>query len=241
MHVIPAVDIKAGQCVRLYQGDYSKVTVFGDDPVQMALRWQDAGSRFLHVVDLDGADTGKLVNLEVIVRIAREVDMVVEVGGGIRSLSAIESLLDSAVERVILGTAAVENAELVKTACARWGDRIIVGIDARDGIVAVRGWKEASNVSALDLAERMAGVGVGRFIYTDISRDGTLTEPNYQAMAEFVRAAGVPVIASGGVSKLEHLEALRGTGVEGAIIGRAIYTGAVDLAEAIRLMGDGVL
>ncbi|MCL5961347.1 MAG: 1-(5-phosphoribosyl)-5-[(5-phosphoribosylamino)methylideneamino]imidazole-4-carboxamide isomerase [Chloroflexi bacterium] len=238
MHIIPAVDIKDGKCVRLFQGDYSQVTVFSNDPVEMALRWQEAGARFLHVVDLDGADAGSLVNFEIISRIARSVDMLVEVGGGIRSLDSIERLLGNGVERVILGTVAVENAEMVEDACGRWADRVVVGIDARDGLVAIRGWKQTSTVSALDLGQRMVKLGVGRFVYTDISRDGTLTQPNYQAMGEFVNAAGVPVIASGGVSSVDQLEPLSQTGVEGVIIGRAIYTGALDLREAIKLV-DG--
>lgn len=235
MHIIPAIDIKNGQCVRLYQGDYSKVTVFSDDPVEMALRWQREGARFLHVVDLDGADSGTPRNLEVVVDIVRTVDMAVEVGGGIRSLGVVESLLDKSVARVILGTAAVESAEMVREACAYWGDRIVVGIDARDGLVAVRGWKKTSKVSALDLARNMVSLGVRRFIYTDISRDGTLTEPNYRAVAEFVGAVGAPVIASGGISSIEQIEPLHATGVEGVIVGRALYTGSFDLAKAIKL------
>lgn len=236
LHVIPAIDIKDGQCVRLWQGDYSQVTVFSDDPVEMARRWRGAGAGFLHVVDLDGAVAGYPVNREVVARIVRSVDMVVEVGGGIRRIADVENLLANAVGRVILGTVAVENPELVLESCSRWDERVIVGIDARDGLVATRGWTETSRVSALDLADQMVRLGVKRFIYTDISRDGTLTQPNYRAVAEFVVAAGVPVIASGGVSTLEQLEPLRATGVEGVIVGRAIYTGALDLAAAVKLV-----
>lgn len=235
MDVIPAVDIKNGQCVRLYQGDYSRLTVFSDDPVEMALRWQQEGARYLHVVDLDGADLGRPGNCDVVVKIARSVGMMVEVGGGIRSIATIEMLLGNSIARVILGTAAVENPEMVREACDRWGDRVVVGIDARDGLVAVRGWKQTTKVSALDLATEMVGLGVRRFIYTDISRDGTLTEPNYQAISEFVAAARVPVIASGGVSSVAQLEPLLATGVEGVIVGRALYTGAFDLRKAIDL------
>lgn len=239
MHIIPAIDIKDGQCVRLFQGDYSKVTVFSNDPVQMALRWQAAGARILHVVDLDGARTGSLTNFDVLVRIARTVGMLVEVGGGIRSIGAVERLLNNSVGRVVLGTAAVENEDVVRDACECWGERVVVGVDARDGLVAIRGWRETSNVSAFDLARRMVRLGVRRFIYTDISRDGTLTQPNYEAIAQFVAQAQVPVIASGGVSSVDQLDRLRDTGVEGAIIGRAIYSGDVDLGSAIKLMEVG--
>ncbi len=235
MLIIPAIDLKDGKCVRLYQGDYERVTVFGDDPVAMALTWQQQGGRFLHVVDLDGAASGAPGNLEVIRRIVRAVEIPVEVGGGIRSLSTIELLLEASVRRVVLGTAAVENQRLVEDACAKWGDRIVVGVDARGGKVATHGWKHTADILALDLAKRMVELGVPRFIYTDISRDGTLTEPNYDAIVEFVRAAGVPVIASGGVSTETHVRKLRDLGVEGVIVGKALYTGHVELPRANRL------
>ena len=221
--------------MRLYQGNYSRLTVFSDDPVAMALRWQQEGARYLHVVDLDGADMGRPGNFDVVVNIARSVGMMVEVGGGIRSIAAIEALLGNSIARVILGTAAVENPGMVREACDRWGDRVVVGIDARDGLVAVRGWKQTTKVSALKLATEMVGLGVRRFIYTDITRDGTLTEPNYQAISEFVAIARAPVIASGGVSSIDQLEPLLATGVEGVIVGRALYTGAFDLRKAIEL------
>ncbi|MBI4318774.1 MAG: 1-(5-phosphoribosyl)-5-[(5-phosphoribosylamino)methylideneamino]imidazole-4-carboxamide isomerase [Chloroflexi bacterium] len=235
MLVIPAIDIKDGKCVRLYQGDYERVTVFGEDPVEMALRWQRQGAKFLHLVDLDGAAAGRPCNLDVVEQIVAAVDAPVEVGGGIRDLPTIGLLLQAQVHRVVLGTAAVENQQLVKEACARWGEQIVVGIDARGGKVATRGWKETVDVTALELAREMVGLGVARFVYTDISRDGTLTEPNYEAILEFVRAAGVPVIASGGVSTEAQIERLRDLGVEGVIVGKALYTGDVDLASANRV------
>ncbi|MCL5959833.1 MAG: HisA/HisF-related TIM barrel protein, partial [Chloroflexi bacterium] len=185
--------------------------------------------RMLHIVDLDGAANGETRNLAVVSSIREAVGIPVELGGGIRNLETISTLIEHGIDRVILGTAAVEDPELVRSACARWRDRIVVGIDARDGLVATRGWKDTSSVRALDLARRMVELHVQRFIYTDISRDGTLTEPNYDAIREFVAAVPVSVVASGGVAKLEHVDRLKETGAEAVIVGKALYTGAVDL------------
>lgn len=235
MYVIPAIDIRDGKCVRLYQGDYDQMTVFSTDPVSVARAWQEQGAVMLHVVDLDGAATGMTGNLHVVRELVDAVSVPVELGGGLRDLETIETVLEVGVKRAILGTAAVENLALVRDACCRWGERIAVGIDARDGLVATRGWKETSAVRALDLARRLVELGVGRLIYTDISRDGTLTEPNYDAIRDLVRAVSVPVIASGGVASLEHIERLHETGAEAVIVGKALYTGAVDLRRANEL------
>ncbi len=233
MEIIPAIDIREGKCVRLYQGDYEKETVFSDDPVSVALRWQSEGAKRLHIVDLDGAAKGELCNLDSIERIVAAVEIPVQVGGGIRILDTIEQLLSTGVGRAILGTAAVENPDLVEEACQRAGEQIVIGIDVRDGRVATHGWLQKSAVTAGELAIRMVGLGARRFIYTDISRDGTLTSPDFQAVAELLSQVKVPIIASGGVSSLEHLTRLAALGVEGAIVGRAIYTGDVNLSEAI--------
>jgi phosphoribosylformimino-5-aminoimidazole carboxamide ribotide isomerase len=233
MEVIPAIDLRNGKCVRLYQGDYDRETVFSDDPVAMAIRWQADGAGRLHLVDLDGAAKGKPCNLDAITAILEAVDIPVEVGGGIRTLETIEELLDMGVGRAILGTAAVESPSLVEEACSEFGQHVVIGIDARDGLVATRGWRERSATQAADLAIAMEELGAKRFIYTDISRDGTLTSPNFEATAELVSRVSVPVIAAGGVSSVEHLAKLAALGVEGAIVGRAIYTGDVRLAEAL--------
>jgi phosphoribosylformimino-5-aminoimidazole carboxamide ribotide isomerase len=234
MEIIPAIDLKGGKCVRLYQGDYGQETVFSDDPVSMARRWQSEGAKRLHLVDLDGAAKGEPCNLDAIEKIAAAVDIPIQVGGGIRSLETIEQLLKLGVGRAILGTAALESPDMVKEACRRFDERIVVGIDARDGWVATRGWLQQSRTTAGDLADRMVALGARRFIYTDISRDGTLTGPNFEAVAELLSRVSVPVIAAGGISSVEHLTRLAELGVEGAIVGRAIYTGDMNLEEAMK-------
>jgi len=239
MIILPAIDIKDGRCVRLYQGDYAKVTTYDDDPVQVALRWQEAGAQWLHVVDLDGARQGEPVNAELIGRIRAATMMHIEVGGGMRSLAYIEQVLNLGIERVILGTVVLANRPLLLEALQRWRERIVVGLDARDGFVATAGWYDTSQVKATELATELCALGVPRFIYTDIARDGLLQGPNLPAMAEMQRAASCPLIASGGVSSLDDLRALATLDVEGVIVGKALYTGAIDLAEALRKTEQG--
>jgi len=235
MEIIPAVDIKGGKCVRLYQGDYSQETVFSEDPVAVALEWQAQGAGRLHMVDLDGAASGEPRNIAVVEAIVKSVDLPVQLGGGIRNEAAIPKLLAIGIARVILGTAAVENPEIVKRLCRKYGEAIIVGIDARDGHVATRGWKKSTEITALELGRRMADTGAKRIIYTDIKRDGTLTEPGFEAIAEMVGGVNLPIVAAGGISALDHLRKLAEIGVEGAIVGRALYTGDVILREALAL------
>ena len=241
MKLFPAIDIKDGQCVRLYQGDYDQVTTYAKDPVEVAKQWQEAGASWLHVVDLDGAAAGHPVNTEIIARICRETRLQVEVGGGIRTLEQIEQLLGSGVQYVILGTVALTDRELLTQALQRWGSRIVVGLDARNGLVATHGWRETSNVKATELARELSELGVCRFIYTDIARDGTLAGPNLGALNELrqalvgTRAEG-GIIASGGVSSMEDLEQLKKLEPFGAIIGKALYTGAIYLKLAIILI-----
>jgi phosphoribosylformimino-5-aminoimidazole carboxamide ribotide isomerase len=237
MDIIPAVDLKGGKCVRLYQGDYKQETIFSDDPVSMALQWQSLGATRLHIVDLDGAARGTLQNMAVVNDIMKQVTMAVQLGGGIRDETTVERLLESGIQRVILGTAAIEQPELMVTLCGRFSDALIAGIDARDGYVATHGWLETTQVKALELGKKMAETGVKRILYTDIKRDGTLTEPNYDMIAELISSVGLPIIAAGGISKLDHLERLKGIGVEAAILGRALYTNAVNLAEALEVTG----
>ena len=234
MEVIPAIDLRGGRCVRLYQGDYDRETVYSDDPLAVALRWQEMGAPRIHIVDLDGAASGIQTNLEVLKRLGDSMDVPLQVGGGIRDMKSAENILDIGVQRIVLGTSAVEDPSLVGQACRRFGtEAVVVGVDARDGVVAIRGWREPSSITALDLIHRMTALGVGRFIYTDISRDGTLSEPNFQAIEELIEGCDATLVASGGVSSIGHLERLATLGVEGAIIGKALYTGDIDLREAI--------
>lgn len=234
MIILPAIDIKDGRCVRLYQGDYSKATTYGDDPVEVALRWQCAGASWLHVVDLDGALQGAPVNIELIKRIRQATTLHIEVGGGMRTLEHIKRILDLDVDRVILGTVAIRNPDLLLEALNCWDERIVVGIDARDGWVAVAGWMETSCVQAADLAIKLSAAGVRRFVYTDISRDGALNGPNFNSLAEMCLATTSAMIASGGVRSIADLKVLEALGVEGTIVGKALYTGDMDLATVLQ-------
>jgi len=235
IEIIPAIDIREGRCVRLYQGNFDQETVFADDPLEVALEWQSLGAPRLHIVDLDGAISGEVYNLEIIAEIASAVLVPTQLGGGIRKLETIEQMLKAGIERVILGTAAVEDQGLVKQACQRFRESVIVGIDAREGLISTHGWRKETQLVAVEFAQSMVELGVRRFIYTDINRDGTLTEPNFSATAELVNSIRAPVIASGGVSSLNHLKMLKALGVEGAIIGKALYTGDIDLKQALAI------
>lgn len=236
--IIPSIDLRQGKCVRLYQGNYNRETVFSDDPLDVALKWQSMGAPRLHVVDLDGAATGEILNLEIIRNIATAMLIPVQLGGGIRQMETVEELLKAGIERVILGTSAVEDPTFVAAACRRYSESIIVGIDARNGELATHGWVKNTNLTAVEFAKSMMKIGVRRFIYTDIERDGTLTEPNFSAIAALIDAIGAPVIAAGGVSSLNHLKMLRKLGAEGAIVGKALYTGAINLKQALEEIGN---
>jgi len=233
MEIIPAIDIRDGKCVRLYQGDYSQQTVFDENPAAVALKWKSQGAKWLHVVDLDGAAAGELQNMMVVEEIIRTSDLLVELGGGIREEDVAEEVLHKGVRRIILGTVAIENPRLVEKLCQRFGEAIIVGLDARDGRIAIHGWQKDTVIDVLQLGREMVELGVRRFIYTDIKRDGTLTEPNFDMLGKLIAEVDVPIIVSGGICKLEHLQRLKELGAEGAIIGRALYTGDIDLKEAI--------
>ncbi len=237
MEIIPAIDIRGGRCVRLRQGDYAAETMFEEDPVRAARRWVEAGATRLHVVDLDGARDGAPANGDLVVAIAR-LGPPVQVGGGIRAAATVARYLDAGLARVVLGTAAVRDLPLVERLCARFGDALVVSLDARDGVVATDGWTETSGVRALDLARTLRDAGVPRFVYTDIARDGMLTEPNYAALRDLVQAVGRPVIASGGVADVVQLPRLAAAGAEAAIIGRALYDGRVDLRAALAAMAE---
>jgi len=233
MEVIPAIDLRRGRCVRLYQGDYSQETVFSGEPVEVARHWQSLGAERLHIVDLDGAAKGELCHGALVEEIVHAIDIPVQLGGGLRSMELVEQVLACGVGRAILGTAALRDTALIEEACRRFGERIIVSVDARGGFVATHGWLERSAVTTLELADRMAGLGVQRFIYTDIARDGTLTGPGFAAISELVEKTAVPVIVAGGISSVEHIRRLSEMGVEGAIVGRALYTGDIDLVAAL--------
>lgn len=236
MDVIPAIDLLNGACVRLYQGDYARSQLFNDNPVEVALQWANQGASMLHLVDLDGAKTGQVVNHQVIAQIVQAVPLQVQVGGGLRDFASVEQLLSLGVYRVILGTVAVENPKLVADLCQAFPQQIAIGIDARNGKVATRGWLETSEVLATDLAQQMQELGAATIIYTDIHRDGTLQGPNLEALRELAAAISIPIIASGGVSSvtdLLSLLALEPVGVNGVIVGRALYTGDIQLTDAI--------
>lgn len=240
--VLPAIDLRGGRCVRLFQGDYRRETVFGDDPVAMARRWEGLGAARLHVVDLDGAKAGEPVQLGIVGAIAKAVDIPLELGGGIRRRSHVEAALGAGVERVVLGTAAIADSDghsagaFRRECLARFGRRIVVGLDARDGKLAVRGWTESTTTDAFELATGLRAEGFERIVYTDISRDGALSGPNLAHIRRLCAIEGLRVIASGGVSSLVDLAALAESGAEGAIVGQALYTGAVRLDEALEAL-----
>jgi phosphoribosylformimino-5-aminoimidazole carboxamide ribotide isomerase len=233
MEIIPAVDIRGGKCVRLYQGDYNQQTVFNDNPVTVALTWYSQGAKWLHIVDLDGAAAGEPQNMEVVEEIIKESGLLIELGGGIRQKEVAEKLLFKGVSRIILGTAAIENRELVKKLCQQFGEAIAVSLDARDGKIAIHGWRENTVFEVIQLSREMIDAGVRHLIYTDIKKDGTLTEPNFDMINILLAETNIPVIVAGGIAKLEHLRRLKELGVEGAIVGKALYTGDIDLGEAI--------
>jgi phosphoribosylformimino-5-aminoimidazole carboxamide ribotide isomerase len=243
MQLIPAIDLRGGKCVRLFKGEREKETVYSTSPVEVALKWQSEGAARLHLVDLDGAFEGRPVNSAVISAIASVLHIPLQLGGGIRDAENVGRALELGVSKVILGTAAVEKPKMVKKLVDRYQDRIIVGIDARDGIVAVKGWIEDSQRKAVDFALEMQDLGVREIIYTDISRDGTLEGPNYHAMEEMAKALGIQLIASGGVSSLEDLRLLKGLehlGITGVIVGQALYSGKFTLKEALMVFEEGV-
>ncbi len=238
MLIIPAIDLKGGRCVRLEQGLMDKATVYGHDPATQARTWQNQGAELLHIVDLDGAFAGVPKNKEAIRAIVSALRIPAQIGGGVRDLDTIAAYLDLGIQRVILGTVAKENPALVKEACRKFPGSIVVGIDAKNGFVAVRGWADVTEKKASELAREMEGYGVEAIIYTDIARDGMMQGPNLKATGALAHAISIPVIASGGVSRLQDIEdlmRLEPLGVVGAITGKAIYSGALDLRQAIAL------
>lgn len=236
MIVIPGVDIKDGRCVRLLQGKKEEITVFSDDPVAMAKHWVRLGAELLHVVDLDGAFTGQQKNLDTILTIREAIDIPIQVGGGIRDSERIEKLINLGINRTIIGTSAANEPDMVKKACEKFPGKVLVGIDAKEGRVAIRGWEETTEWDAIDFAKKMQALGISGIIYTDISRDGMLSGPNLDAMAEMVNKINIPVIASGGVSSIDDIKNLMQIkGLWGVITGKALYSGKLDLREALAI------
>ncbi|MFW6195382.1 MAG: 1-(5-phosphoribosyl)-5-[(5-phosphoribosylamino)methylideneamino]imidazole-4-carboxamide isomerase [Chloroflexota bacterium] len=234
MQVIPAIDLREGKCVRLYQGDYNQETVFDTDPVSVLRRWEDAGASRVHIVDLDGARDGTRVNTPAVRRLVSEASVPLQLGGGIRTAETAAELLDLAVDRVIFGTASIEAPDEVQRTVERYGaERVVVSVDAKDGRVATRGWLQASTVRALELVASMEERGVRRVMYTDTTRDGTMSHPNFEAASELIEGSGCRILVAGGIASIEDLERLSEIGAEGAVLGQAIYTGAVDLRQAV--------
>lgn len=235
MQLYPAIDIKGGKCVRLTQGAFDNVKVYSDNPSHMARMWVSEGASFLHLVDLDGALAGRGVNEAVIREITQTVDVPVQIGGGIRSVETVEAMLDLGVRRVIIGTKAVKEPEFIKTLIEKFGpEQIVAGVDAKDGMVAVEGWEKVSTLTAVELCRRMKEYGVRHVVYTDISRDGMLTGPNVTATKNLAQETGMDIIASGGVSCMENLQELYDQGIQGAVIGKALYEYKLDLKEAVK-------
>ncbi len=235
MQILPAIDLKGGRCVRLLQGKADQETVYSDDPVAVARKWCDLGGERLHVVDLDGAFEGEPRHLDVAIRIAAQVGCLVELGGGIRTDETIAKALDGGIERVVIGTRALSSPDWLRDVAARYAGRIVAGIDARDGKVAVKGWTEVSEIDAIDFGRTVADCGVRAVIFTDIATDGMLTGPNVEAMRRMADAVSVPVIASGGVGSLDDIRELSSLPIEGIIVGKALYDGRLDLAAAIEI------
>lgn len=237
MIIYPAIDVKDGRCVRLVQGQFTDVTVYSDNPVEMARKFEQMGAQYLHVVDLDGARLGEPRNTAIVSEMAVKLGIPVQLGGGIRTIEMIEIILCKGIHRVILGTSAVKDPNLVKRALQTFENNLAVGIDAKNGMVAIEGWAKTSEFTAIGFAKKMQELGARTIIYTDISRDGMLAGPNLKAMEEMVKAVDIEVIASGGVKSIDDIRNLKNIGVAGVIVGKALYTGDVDLAEAIRIAG----
>lgn len=233
MQIYPAIDIIDGKAVRLSQGSFDDVTVFNDSPVEAAKDWVDAGATYIHIVDLDGARYGKTFVTDIIKDIKSKYDVKIETGGGVRTMKDIEDRINAGASRVIIGTAAVKNPELVKEAVGKFGDKIAVGVDAKNGMVAISGWEEISDVTAVDLCLKMKEYGVNTVIYTDISKDGMMSGPNIESTKDLIEKTGMDIIASGGVSKMEDIENVNNINAAGVIIGKALYNGALNLKDVI--------
>lgn len=239
MVVFPAIDIKDGNCVRLQKGDFERVTVYSDDPVDQAKKWRDAGCGYIHVVDLDGAKDGDEANEKTIRKIASQAGLKIQVGGGIRSVERAKDLLEAGVSRIIVGTMAIEDRDSLKELVAEYGQRICVSIDAKKGKVATRGWVKDSGVDALELAKELESIGIGTIVYTDIEKDGMLEGPNFEEYRRLSQETGLDLIASGGISSIEDIRRLKKMGIYGAIVGKAIYDGKIKIGEVRKCLQEG--
>ena len=237
MYILPAIDLYDGKAVRLYKGDYDQMTVYSDDPLSVARDFEAAGAQYIHMVDLAGARDGTMPNFDIVASVAANTNLKVEIGGGIRSEEAIRRYLDAGVCRVILGTAAITDWDFFQKMAAKYGDHLAAGVDCRDGYVAIKGWRELSQVTCFDFCQKLQNAGVGTVICTDISKDGAMSGTNRDLYKELTSQVDIKIIASGGVSSLEDIAALREMGLHGAILGKAYYTGAVNLREAIEVAG----
>lgn len=234
MIIFPAIDIKNGTCVRLYKGDMNTAEKVADSPLETALSFKKAGSEWIHMVDLDGAVDGKRINTPIYLEVAQKSGLKVEVGGGIRKIEDIDFYIENGISRVILGSVALSNAEIVKQAVEQYGDKIVVGIDARDGMVAAEGWVKTSNINYIELAKRMEDIGVKYIVYTDIHRDGMLSGPNTEQLVKLNEAVSCDIVASGGIKSIDDIKELRDNGLYGAICGRSLYKGTLSLEEAVK-------
>ncbi len=235
MHIFPAIDLFKGKAVRLFKGDYSQMTVYSENPIEIARDFESKGAGFIHMVDLEGAKDGTTPNLEIVKQIAENTSLFTEIGGGIRNMATVDKYLSGGVDRVILGTAAIENEEFLKQALQKYGDRIAVGIDIKDGFVAIKGWVESSGIDPFEFCERLQNLGVKYIICTDISKDGAMQGTNLELYSKLSQSFNISITASGGVSNIEDVKALRKMDIYGAIIGKAYYIGAIDLSEAIEV------
>ena len=239
MEVIPAIDIKDGVCVRLYQGDFEQETVFSHDPVEVALNWSRAGAPRIHIVDLNATRGDNRSNNHIIRSIREHVPTPLQVGGGLRTPDAAHTLLDLGIDRIVIGTLAIDNPKIIESLCLEWGaNRIVIALDARKGQIAIKGWTENTSIRTLDLANQMISIGVERFLYTDISRDGTMKAPNFDAIQDLVQGTSKSILASGGVSSIDDILHLGRIGAEGTIVGTALYTGTIDLQDAINKVSE---
>jgi len=235
MLVIPAIDILNGKCVRLFQGDYKKETIYDDNPLEIANKWISHGAQYLHIIDLDGAKAGYPKNIDIISTIVKKHDIPIQIGGGIRSIETAKTLLKYGVTKVILSTNAIKNPEMVKKLCDEIGTKhVIISIDAENGFVSINGWTEKTKISSINLITQMVRLGINQFIYTDITKDGTLSEPNYNNIRELINSE-YSISVAGGITHIDHLKKLKKIGVDGAIIGKAIYTGNINLHEALKI------